>query len=264
MTSGLPSPSGPAESMAGPEVQVIFLTATVSPRSGTHDLARSDSDVRRRDYLDAFQFYADVVRRNPDYRLLMVENSGADLAEFENFAAHAGIAGRTECISYTASENPACNRLYLEGGLILEAVKRSRLIALPGARIWKVTGRYLIENIESLVRKRPKDFDIYLNLRNYPSQIVDFYFAGFSRRGLEAVIARIWDRLQIVPPGESILRQAIDSGQYADLTLVKRMNVVPFIRGRRGHDNRRYDGVTQIAKYWVRVAMNAVAPRLWI
>lgn len=264
MTSGLASFSGPAGSMAGPDVQVIFLTATVSPKMGTLDLVRSDSALRLQDYLDAFRFYADVVRRNPDYRLLLVENSGTDLAEFERIAADAGIAERTECISYAAEENPALNRLYLEGGLIREAVKRSRYISLPGAGIWKVTGRYLITNIEALIRKRPKVFDIYVNLRDYPSRVVDFYFAGFSRKGLEAVIARIWDRLQVTSPGELILRQAIDTNLFADLDLVKRLNVVPFIKGRRGHDNRQYDGVTQIAKYWVRVAMNAVAPRIWI
>lgn len=244
--------------------QILFLTATIAPKAGTFLLARADAGLRRRDYLEAFRFYAEVVRQNPDYMLVMVENSDADLADFRAIADTFGISERAELISYQSDDDPTLNWLCLEGSLIMEALKRSRLLNEDGAQIWKVTGRYIISNIVSLVRKRPVRFDLYLNIRSCPSEALDFYVAGFSRQGLEQCIRRVWPRLQSPGTGEDALRKAILAGEFDDMIVVPRLRVVPFIKGWRGFDNRHYDGVIQTLKYWVRVVANAVAPRLWI
>ncbi|WP_374300554.1 hypothetical protein [Paracoccus sp. (in: a-proteobacteria)] len=244
--------------------QILFLTATIAPKAGTFLLARADADLRRRDYLEAFRFYADVVRRHPDYLLVMMENSDSDLADFHAIAGMYGISDRTELISYQADDDPGMNRLCLEGALILEALARSRFLQESDARIWKVTGRYIISNIAALVQKQPKQFDLYLNLRSRPTEALDFYVAGFTRNGLEQCIRRIWVRLQGHGTGETVLRQALLDGEFCDLVVVPRLRVVPYIKGRRGFDNRKYNGMTQTVKYWVRVVANAVAPRLWI
>jgi hypothetical protein len=250
--------------MAHHPVQVIFVTATVTPKRGSRALALADASARMADYVAAFRVYADLVRRRPDYRLLFVENSGADLSALVRIAADAGITDRTEFVSYVADEDADRTRFYLEGALIRQTLTRSTLAALPGATIWKVTGRYIITNLDRIIQGRPRSFDIYVNSRRYPRPFADFYVGGFSRRGLEAAMTRIRDDLATRDNGEEVLEQALEDGRFSDLTVVRRLRVVPFIRGRRGYDGRRYDGPTQITKYWIRVAMNAVAPRLWI
>ncbi len=249
---------------AATDKQVIFLTATISPRVGTYLLARFDPELRRKDYVDAFRFYASCVAQHGSYQLVLVENSGSSVQEFLEIAEEYGIADRTECLTYLADDNPEFSRFYLEAALIRKALEMSALMQADGVTIWKITGRYIIPNIASIITKQPKNFDIYLNFRNYPQRALDFYVAGFTRAGMSAIVNRIADRFETHVTGEDLLRDAVEEGVYDDLKVVPRLNVVPKIKGARGHDNRSYHGAVQSLKYITRVLANTIAPRIWI
>lgn len=244
--------------------QVIFLTATIRPKVGTHLLARMDPDQRRADYIVAFREYAKVVARQPDYRLVLIRNSGADLSNFVVMGEASGIKDRMECWSDEANEDVSLNRLFLETALIRTALERSPTLRNAEGNIWKISGRYSIPNIERILAYAPESFDIYLNLRDYPKRALDFYIAGFSRAGLEAVVNRISNRLAVVDTGELILREAIEQGEFKDLKVVPRFTIVPRIIGHRGHDNAAYHGIGNTTKFWVRRVANTVVPGLWI
>lgn len=244
--------------------ETLLVTATIAPRAGVHLLARVDPESRRREYLAAFEAYARLLTDRPDFRLVLVENSGADLSDFRALADRLEVGDRVEFVGYTADDPPQFNRLFLELALIRRGLAESRVLADPSARIWKITGRYRIARLDRFVARAPERFDIYLNLRDYPAKALDFYVAGFSARGLDAVATRLGDRLRIERTGEDVLRNAIEDGEFDDLTVVPRFRAVPWITGTRGHDGRKYHGAVQALKYAARVAAQAVAPRLWI
>ena len=100
-------------------------------------LARSDPSVRRKDYLNAFRFWL----AHPDQRLrriLLIENSGADLSEFQEEAR--GSSKEVEIISTTPAWPPeGLHYGYSELLMMDEALSKSRLYQ-ESSHLIKATG----------------------------------------------------------------------------------------------------------------------------
>ena len=99
------------------------------------------------------------------------ENSEADLSKLRQVAAKAGAQDRVEFLSFNGLDYPAkYGRGYGEFKLLDFAMNNSRILvsAKNSSILWKVTGRYRVLNIATMVRTAPSHFDLYCDTRLWP------------------------------------------------------------------------------------------------
>jgi hypothetical protein len=126
---------------------ILLLSATIYPRS-TIFVQRSDPITRLTDYQIALRHW--LAEPSID-RIIFCENSGADLDPLRLIASGQNAQGKAvEFISYTAPEaEGARGKGYGELGILSHVLSHR---ALSGAEhILKVTGRYTIDNFNSVV-----------------------------------------------------------------------------------------------------------------
>lgn len=258
-----------ADAVGGPEGPSLLMTATITPPAGVPQLARTDPEQRRRDYLAAFSFYLGLLGRGVG-RLLFVENSAADLGDFRALAERSGRADRVELIAFRGLDHPpAYGRAYGEFKLIDHAMAHSRLIeeAGPEQSVWKVTGRYILRNLAALVRGRPERFDLYCNLRRYPRPWADMFLLAWNRRAHETFLKGLYAEFR-----EDLLMPLVPENRFYTLILaardrlrvVPRFRGIPDLEGHRGLDNVNYAAGRGRAKYLARLVFQRGLPWLWI
>ncbi len=119
--------------------RVILLTSTVQPL--VYNNCTGTSDERRDEYLKAIHFYLD----NTEYPVIIVDNSNYD------FSSVIKDNGRFEALHFWGTSND-CGKGWGECQILRYAFDNSILIA--GAdQIVKITGRLIINNINSLLRE---------------------------------------------------------------------------------------------------------------
>jgi hypothetical protein len=246
---------------------VLLMTATITPLPGIPVLMRIDPKLRLRDYLASLAFYVTLLGKCFD-AIIFAENSKSDLEPLISASAEARHANRIEFISfYGLDYPPAYGRGYGEFRLVDHAIKNSKLL-LPQDVVWKVTGRYIVKNITSIVKSRPPDADIYCHLRNYPYRLCELYLLAWNSRGYEAVVKNVFSKLRndVVPDKhtieETLFRQIIDQS-IPHLNIVPRFGVVPKVRGVRGWDNTQYSKEWSF-KFAAREFARIFVPSLWI
>ena len=251
--------------------RVLFLTGTLAPAAGTPLLARSAVADRIADYRRALDFQLGVLARGAVDRLVFVENSGHGMHPFADQVAASGLADRVELISYAAPPvPPGGSRLEAEFHLILHGLAAARSLAglPPETVVWKITGRYVLRNIETIMDRAPPGRDAHFHCRDWPRPHVDFAHAGYALGRAEAVIGALlqgpmgtgymaWARA-------AMARGTPVQGPFAGLRLSLRFGAIPRLSGWRGVDGASWDGPGQRARHALRVAAAAVAPRLWI
>lgn len=244
---------------------ILLMTSTIAPKAGTFALKRADPADRLADYVKALAFYASETRRGVFDALVYADNSGHSLGALREAVAKIGVSDKVEFVSYEADVPAEFSRYYLEANLLVEAMNRSAVLREAGAAaIWKVTGRYIVENVGEIVRTQPADFDLYLNLRNNPERVVDFFLAAFRRDAFWKTIGRDLEEYRSKEAGEKILRRKIDGGAFGSLKIVPRLARTPKVFGVRGFDGASYGGLKHQAKFYLRAAANRALPWLWI
>jgi hypothetical protein len=243
------------------------MTATITPLPGIPALARTDPKLRVQDYQASLAFYSSMLGRCFD-AIIFAENSNSDLSPLVAAHAKSRYFDKLEFISfYGLDYKPAYGRGYGEFLLVDHAIDTSKLL-LPDDVIWKVTGRYIVRNIERIVVSRPPTSDLYCHMRNYPYRLCDLFLLAWTRHGYESVIKGIYPKLRndIVPNKhtmeETLLREVLDQSRR-HLNIVPRFKVVPIVDGVRGWDNSQYS-----KKWSVKIAARRLAriciPSLWI
>lgn len=257
------------DSNAGAVGPILLLSATINPPAGVPHLARTDPRERRRDYLDAFRFYLGLLGEGAG-GLVLAENSQADLSELRALADASGHSARVELISFRGLDHPAeFGRAYGEFKLIDHAVAQSRLISEigPDESVWKITGRYVVKNMRHLLVGRPDTFDLYCNIRRYPTPWAEMFLFAWKRRAYDTFLRGIYPlfRHELVAPlsPENKFLEMIEAVR-GRLAVVPRFRSIPQLEGRRGMDNAAHGGWNGRAKYAARVIANRVAPWLWI
>ena len=252
--------------------QILLLTATVTPPAGSRNLTRLDPRERLDDYCRAFDFYLTLLDRSVD-RIVFAENSASDITPLRNMAARRGAAGRVEFLSfYGLDYPPTYDRGYGELKLVDYAAAHSAWIHdfAPDYILWKVTGRYIIKNLDAIIARQPADFDFYINYRLgtatpvFPIRVLrwlDMWLFAWSHRAYQDFLQGIY--AEFAYGMEDHFRQLIDRAPR-HLKIVKRYRVVPEIEGVRGFDSRSYMNRSNRLKYRLRVAANRLAPWLWI
>ena len=150
-------------------VPLLFLTGCINPNNITHTLLL-DSDIRYKQYVEAIFFYL----KETDLPILFVENSGVDISKEFNFNNN-----RIEILTFYGNVfERHLGKGFGEMEIIEYALKRSKKIKHSDF-IFKITGRYKILNINSLINQ-------YYQLKPQIQVLVDL------RKSLSFSDSRFW------------------------------------------------------------------------
>lgn len=154
--------------------ELIFLTGCISPNQMTHTVI-IDPNFRKEEYLRSIDFYLE----NTTSRVLFVENSGTDLSDEIN--QRVNYSDRLQIITY---DQPHFDRNLGKGFgemCILDYAKNNSSFFNESDFIFKITGRYIIKNINSLLHKVNRvECDIYADFLSGLTYI-DSRFWGAKR-----------------------------------------------------------------------------------
>lgn len=250
-----------------PMLNIALITSTIAPEPGVFALNRANIKDRLEDYKKAFSFYCDRMQEGIFDRIVYVDNSGYDLEEIKKISIDKGVHSKIEFITYKSTIDPINSRFYLEINLIDYFYKNSVLLKEnPSCTIWKITGRYVIKNISSIISKSciKGEYDLYMNYRDYPYKVVDFYLVGFSGSAYKIIFADNLNLYAGIKDGEIILRDYLNNKNLSGLKILRRFPVIPRIIGIRGYDEGKYGGKKDLMKFYLRTLANILIPFLWI
>jgi hypothetical protein len=247
---------------------VLLLTATITPPAGVPSLARIDPDQRLQDYEQALAFYLPLVGRCID-EIIVAENSSSDISSLRALAECSGLTDQVEFLVFDGLDHPVeYGRGYGEFRLIDHVMAHSRVVQTRGSpvTIWKVTGRYIVRNLCRIIERRPRAFDLYCNVRNWPRRWADMYLLAWSAAGYKALIRGSCEQLKETEnrgSPEVRFRDLVESAAVG-LKVIPRFTITPLIEGVRGLDNRAYSRGRNLLKFYLRSAMRRTAPWLWV
>ncbi|PZV18481.1 MAG: hypothetical protein DCF22_01810 [Leptolyngbya sp.] len=249
---------------------VLLLTATITPKSGVPNLKRTDPALRLKDYEQAFKFYLSKLNQCCD-AIVFAENSNSEISSLEKLVKERNLSDQVEFIVFNGLDYPPhYDRAYGEFKLIDYAMENSAIIARQPENtiVWKITGRYIVENIDKLINRQPNNFGIYCNFRNFPKHWVDTFLIAWTPKAYQTCLQNIYQKLRLNEPdvptnsgAEELLRKWFD--QQSNIKFVRRFKVTPLIEGFRGADNRGYT-TNDLWKFRVRSSINTLFPWLWI
>ena len=252
---------------------ILVLTATLTPQPDSFQLVRRDPIIRLQDYVTSLQFYLTKVPKVFD-RLVFIENSGSDLRPLKDVATALGQNDRVVFVGLNCNDFPSkWGRGYGEF-LLLD----NGLAQVPGLRshdrIWKVSGRLRVLNIERLVRHRPLKFDLYCDLRDVP-------LIGEAFGGNKWMDTRCWAATYAF--FNSVFRGQCENMKHHDVggsaekylyrlvrglpdshMIVPRFRIQPNIAGYSGYANADYQSVGYRAKNMVRAISRRLVPWVWL
>jgi hypothetical protein len=245
---------------------ILLITATITPPANAANLARSDPAKRLADYRTALSFYVGQLEAHVIDAIVFVDNSESDIRVLRELASLSTRADRIELIGFAGIEYPSeFGRGYGEMRLVDHAMACSRLIgeAPPEMMVWKVTGRYVVRNMQRLMT-RPTAADVCCQCRDVPMRWADMYFMGWTKASYKTTLLGVAERIKEGsgrPSAEVRFRQLID--ELAQRRPVqRRFAEPPVVVGVRGWDNQPYE--QQRGKRLLRQVLARVAPWLWI
>jgi hypothetical protein len=253
---------------SGEHLNILLLTATINPPAGVPDLQRIDPHIRLNDYLQAFDFYLQALNSCID-AIVFVDNSQAEVSLFQTRATQSGTRKPVEIISYFGLDHPPqSGRGYGEFKMIDYVMRTSSLIqqAPREARIWKITGRYIVRNIEEIVRRAPSTYDIYCNIRNWPNHWMDLHLLSWNAGAYSVLFENVYPRLRedMTRTSPEIQMWGVVQSAPSSLKVIRRYVCQPFIEGIRGSDNRDYAQGMNLSKYYLRSFARRYFPWFWI
>jgi hypothetical protein len=247
---------------------LLLLTATVTPAPGAK-VARNNPALRRSDYFNAFNFWLN----HPDPRLshiLFIENSGADLSDFQAAADRSGK--QVEMISIPPNPPPpGMHYGYSELQMIDQALAQSCLRQKTKYMI-KATGRLTFPDLPRLLNKLPADFLVVVDARaRLPFRKSERGFISVQlfvarhdfydehlRKGYHALTPEYHypEMLEHL-----FFERLTPLKDQAGILLRFPVNCEPV--GFAGHLTKRYDSPQRRATSTVRALLRVVAPEFW-
>jgi hypothetical protein len=171
---------------------IVLLTATVRPKANQPELKLVDPDVRLEEYRQSLLHLIPYLENGLVGGVVFAENSTYRVSELRDEFSKHGI----EFISYEGLDYPdGFHRGYGEYLLMSEAMARSELIQGLDERgvVLKITGRYKVLNLATLVSRLGGDFDLVCERRESWAEmsVMCWTKQGFSNclSGLQALFS---------------------------------------------------------------------------
>ncbi len=242
---------------------ILLMTATITPHNA-RNLARTDPSARLKDYNDALGFYLGLLDR-PLHGIVFVENSDSDVSTLRKLVAARGLTGRVEFLcNYGIHLYSEKGRAHGEFKLLDYAMTASRMVVKAEANhvVWKITGRYMVKNLASMIASAPRGFDAYVDMKDHPRRWMDMRLMAWTTDGYDRIFRGVADDLDS-KTHEMFMRDYLPK-RAQGARLVPRFSKEPFIDGVRGWDNSNYSKGTELLKCYVRSAGRVLAPWYWI
>lgn len=154
---------------------LLVMTSTIIPAENA-GVRRADPKVRLEDYKQALRYWLKYNHPAAD-RILLLENSGADLSELHAIATEENPRAKpVEILSVPGNRIPeGTNYGYTEMEMLDDGLALSQL-RKQSTHMIKVTGRLTFPEIGKALNKIPKPFELMVECRKL----------GFPRKGFDA------------------------------------------------------------------------------
>ena len=252
-----------AAKQPSPTRHILLMTATITPLHA-RNLARTDPVARLQDYKEALGFYLGLIDR-PLHGIVFVENSDSDVTTLRRLVASRGLSERVEFLcNYGVHLYSEKGRAHGEFKLLDYAMTASIMVieAGPNHVVWKITGRYTVKNLASMIASAPRDFDAYVDMKDHPRRWMDMRLMAWTSTGYDRIFRGVADDLDS-KTHEMHMRDYLPK-RAQGARLVPRFSKEPFIDGVRGWDNNNYSKGSELLKCYVRSAGRVLAPWYWM
>ncbi len=249
---------------------LLVMTATIEPAANA-GVRRADPAERLEDYKAALRYWLGYEHRVAE-RILVLENSGADLSQLRAIAEGENRLGKAvEILSVPGNVIPeGRNYGYTEMELLDEGLLRSRL-RKETTHLIKVTGRLrfpALGRAVDLLEGRGDGLELMIDCRKL----------GFPRRGHDCAVQmfacshgfydrvlrgsrELMNRTDLRLLEQLMFRQVIGHRGEPGVWLRFPCNVEP--EGYSGFKARSYGGPRTAVVRWMRAALRVVAPWYW-
>jgi hypothetical protein len=262
-STGVRSEQRPAARQASATKHILLMTATITPHNA-RNLARTDPVARLQDYNEALGFYLGLIDR-PLHGILFVENSDSDVTTLRQLVASRGLSGRVEFLcNYGTHLYSEKGRAHGEFKLLDYAMTASIMVIEAGVNhvVWKITGRYTVKNLASMIASAPRGFDAYVDMKDHPRRWMDMRLMAWTSTGYDRIFRGVADDLDS-KTHEMHMRDYLPK-RAQGARLVPRFVREPFIDGVRGWDNNNYSKGSELIKCYVRTLGRVLAPWYWM
>lgn len=248
-------------------MKILIMTATITPPQNARSLSRIDPAARLADYLEALDYYTDLIHRGTLDKIVFTENSSSDLGSLIALSQRKGCRESVEFLSFWGLDYPPeYGRGYGEFKILDHAMENSEFVraAPPSSIIWKITGRYKWSNLDEIARLTKPGHDVYCNCRNHPIPWTDLFALGWTKSGYKELLSGVYTKLDESngnTSAEQHFRTHISDAKIAD-RISPRFPRPAAISGIRGLDGKSYEDMG--FKYHLRRACSIVLPALWI
>jgi hypothetical protein len=252
-----------AAEQPSPTRHILLMTATITPHNA-RNLARTDPIARLQDYHQALDFYLGLIDR-PLHGIVFVENSDSDVTTLRQLVASRGLTGRVEFLcNYGVHLYSEKGRAHGEFKLLDYAMTASIMVIEAGVNhvVWKITGRYTVRNLASMIARAPRNFDAYVDMKDHPRRWMDMRLMAWTSTGYDRIFRGVADDLDC-KTHEILMREYLPK-RARGARLVPRFSKEPFIDGVRGWDNNNYSKGSELLKCYVRSIGRALAPWYWM
>lgn len=246
---------------------LLVMTATIVPAANA-GVKRADPALRLEDYKQALRYWLHYEHPAAD-RILLLENSGADLSELRAIAANENARNKpVEILSVPGNRIPeGTNYGYTEMQMLDDGLAQSQLRRQTTHMI-KATGRLTFPALGKALDRIAKPFDLMVDCRKL----------GFPRRGYDAAVQLFvcshdfYDR---------VLRDSKKEMNSTDVRLLEHLifrKVIPFkgqpgiyLRfpcnvepvGYSGFKSRNYNSPKTAVTRAMRAVLRVIAPNYW-
>jgi hypothetical protein len=262
-SAGVRSEQRSAARQPSPTKHILLMTATITPHNA-RNLARTDPVARLQDYNEALGFYLGLIDR-PLHGIIFVENSDSDVTTLRQLVASRGLSGRVEFLcNYGVHLYSEKGRAHGEFKLLDYAMTASIMVIEAGVNhvVWKITGRYTVKNLASMIASAPRGFDAYVDMKDHPRRWMDMRLMAWTSTGYDRIFRGVADDLDS-RTHEMHMRDYLPK-RAQGARLVPRFSKEPFIDGVRGWDNNNYSKGGELLKCYVRSVGRVLAPWYWM
>lgn len=127
-----------------------------------------------------------------------------------------------------------------------------------GAIIWKITGRYVVKNLPSIIARAPKRFDAYVDMKNRPLRWMDMRLMAWTTTVYDRIFHGVVDDL-----GATFMRHYFASTCQSAQVVRCSLNGFGTNRKLTGFAvgiNRNYSKGFNLLKFYVRSVSGVIAP----
>ncbi|MAL48888.1 MULTISPECIES: hypothetical protein [unclassified Methylophaga] len=228
---------------------ILLLTATISPKTNQPSLIITDEKERLFQYSQALEYYIHAKASGDIDAIVFVDNSGYDVSDLRQKYGRDDV----EIISFYGLDYPVeYHRGYGEMTLIVKAYEHSKLLQSVSkhGHVWKITGRYKIKNINSVIRFSDSNFDVLCKL-NKGWMAMEIF--SWSQKGFSELIRSLPEHLKSRMPPEIIIPRLLIEKKTT--ILVSKAIYPAYISGVRGSDGKSFIGRFGVIRHALAVLM---------